>query len=208
MSIQSDLERFLATYLSARQGPFGGAAEVMHVMHRLKMAFQESAIVAQRPALHVKASAGMGNWARVPWIAILNLRVSKSTQQGIYPVWLFREDMTGLYLTLNQGVTKAKRAMGGSEARVWLRMQADNLRKHCQNLPPAGFSLDPAIDLRTEHGLGADYENSTIAYKLYPSGGVPQDKVLLSDLNEVLESYDRCLGEADIQSEPLGTNAD
>jgi hypothetical protein len=46
----------------------------------------------------VKSSAGAGNWASVPWLAILNPAITTSTQSGIYPVYLFRADGSGIYL--------------------------------------------------------------------------------------------------------------
>ena len=44
----------------------------------------------------IKASAGAGNWADVPWLSILNPAITKSTQSGIYPVYLFRSDGSGV----------------------------------------------------------------------------------------------------------------
>ena len=43
-----------------------------------------------------KGSAGQGNWAVGPWVAIFDARVTDSAQNGYYPVYLFREDMRGV----------------------------------------------------------------------------------------------------------------
>ena len=56
----------------------------------------------------VVGSSGQGNWASCPWIAIFDRLVTETAQSGYYPVYLFREDMSGLYLSLNQGVTEVK----------------------------------------------------------------------------------------------------
>ena len=42
--------------------------------------------------LIIKAGAGAGNWADVPWLSILNPQITRTTQDGIYPVFLFRSD--------------------------------------------------------------------------------------------------------------------
>ncbi len=55
--------------------------------------------------IEVVWSVGFGNWARVPWIAFLDSHVT-TTQRGIYGVFLFREDVSGVS-TFNQGVTEA-----------------------------------------------------------------------------------------------------
>ena len=37
---------------------------------------------------------GQGNWAACPWIAVLDPRVTTTTQEGVYPVVLIREDLS------------------------------------------------------------------------------------------------------------------
>jgi len=55
----------------------------------------------------IKGSIGMGNWAKVPWLAIMNKDVTNTTQEGVYVVYLFSQDMERVYLTFNQGVTRS-----------------------------------------------------------------------------------------------------
>lgn len=49
----------------------------------------------------VEDSAGQGQWTRCPWVAVFDPVVTDSAQRGYYPVYLFREDFTGVYLSLN-----------------------------------------------------------------------------------------------------------
>lgn len=60
----------------------------------------------------IKSSAGAGNWADVPWLSILNPAITKSPQAGVYPVYLFRADGTGVYLSLGFGTTDLKKKYG------------------------------------------------------------------------------------------------
>lgn len=53
----------------------------------------------------VVGSMGQGNKTSYPWISILNTRVTRTTQRGIYMVFLFKKDFSGFYLSLNQGIT-------------------------------------------------------------------------------------------------------
>jgi 5-methylcytosine-specific restriction protein B len=48
-----------------------------------------------------------------------------------------------------------------------LRERADALARTCNPLLSKGFSTDGNIDLRADAGLGADYQASTISYKLF-----------------------------------------
>ena len=56
----------------------------------------------------VEGSVGVGNWSSVPWVAIFDKLVTTSAQSGYYPVFLFRDDMSGFYLSLGIGVTNVR----------------------------------------------------------------------------------------------------
>jgi hypothetical protein len=127
-------------------------------------------------------------------------RETTSTQEGVYVVFLFREDMSGVYLTLNQGVTKLNTRHGVPEARSILRNRATKLEAL---LPPGaqdrhGFKSGEEIDLRTNAQLGRNYEKSTATCKLYEKGNVPSDELIGVDLEALLGSYEAYL-ESDLR---------
>jgi 5-methylcytosine-specific restriction enzyme B len=193
-SIRTAFENILSNYLLARFEPFGREHPIWRVFEDLANRFQQ--YVTSRSTLTVKASPGKGNWAAVPWIAFLDQRETYSTREGVYPVYLFREDMSGVYLTLNQGVTRLKEKHGTVESRRILTERAEQLRVQLaagHALKSSGFSVDDKIDLHTSRGLGKDYEGSTISYKFYPKGNIPPDVEILRDLEEILLAYDEYL---------------
>jgi 5-methylcytosine-specific restriction protein B len=194
ISLREGLEAVLTGYGRARLEPFGSSAHVWSHFERLADGFGQSEPVRVRNTLRVSWSAGRGNWARVPWIAFLDVRETGTTQHGVYPVLLFRQDMTGVYLTLAQGVTEPKQ-QGRAHAVNFLGEVAQRVRHSSPDLAAAGFALDSRIDLRADPGLGRDYELSTIAYKLYPRGEVPSDESILRDLESVCSAYDRYIEE-------------
>ncbi|MDT0704061.1 DUF3578 domain-containing protein [Mammaliicoccus sciuri] len=55
------------------------------------------------PNYSVWGSVGMGQYAEVPWVAIIDPEISTTTQEGFYIVFLFHPEGEGVYLTLNQG---------------------------------------------------------------------------------------------------------
>ena len=65
--------------------------------------------IAKAYGLKVKGSCGAGTWTRYPWIAIYNEKITTTIQRGVYIVYLFSEDMSRVYLTLNQGCTNLKK---------------------------------------------------------------------------------------------------
>lgn len=187
----ASFEAILSTYVEARTSlPFAQSGKVRQAFEQVKSLIAESEVLRRHPTIRVAWSIGKGNWANVPWIALLDSRETSSTQHGVYAVYLFRRDMSGVYLTFNQGVTEPKKRLGDAEGRRFLAENANRLRQGCSSLAGAGFSLDNQIDLRVNAGVGADYEGSTIAYKLYSQGGVPDDQELLRDLVAVLAAYE------------------
>ncbi|GAB6137960.1 McrB family protein [Halanaerobaculum tunisiense] len=125
----------------------------------------------------IKGSIGQGNWARVPWFAIMDEDITTTTRDGVYVVYLFSDDMNKLYLTFNQGVTNRSK-----EEQIKLR---NELR---EKLNLRSFSCDNHINL-TDRGIGQDYEESTIGYIEYEKGQLPPEDTLLNDLETCLEIY-------------------
>ena len=96
--LRDGLESFMSMYPDCRSRPFGTDQNLWNVLSSLRQRFETLPSVA-RPMIRVAWSVGQGNWARVPWIAFLDERETKTTQRGIYVVLLFREDMSGVYVT-------------------------------------------------------------------------------------------------------------
>jgi hypothetical protein len=195
--VRPALEEFLATFNSVRSaGPLGYHSDLWALMDRLRHGLEAMPSVRAHPRVRASWSLGKGNWAEVPWIALMDERETNSTRQGIYAVLLFRRDLSGAYLTLIQGVAALVDEMGRRGARDELRRRATEMRALVPELAAAGFALDGSIDLRTAASLGSDYEHGTIAHKLYPAGAVPTDAEIAVDLEALLGGYQRVLAEA------------
>jgi 5-methylcytosine-specific restriction protein B len=143
------------------------------------------------PTVIVKWSVGQGNWARVPWVAFLDSRLTDTTQKGIYLVYLFREDMQGLYLALIQGVTDvvAQPGITQAEGRQLLRQRAELLRDNFRQLIEHGFHLDNNINLQSSSSLAINYQYGTIAYRYYSQEELPDDEALSKDLYQLLKFH-------------------
>lgn len=189
--LKNFLEEILEQYLTAQENEsFSANNSIWKKFEELTSELKTNKTLQAHPTINVKWSIGMGNWARVPWIAFLDNRETNSTQNGIYAVFLFREDMSGVYLTYIQGVTTILNQNGTREGRRLLHERANKLRKDCESLNERGFQLDDKINLKTTGNLGKNYQVSTIAYKLYEKDNIPDDKTILEDLQSVLNVYE------------------
>jgi hypothetical protein len=185
------LKTILNTYETIRTSkPFGQDLSLWNAFEAIQTQIEQLQTVRSRADLKVSWSVGRGNWARVPWIAILSERETTSTQQGVYCVFLFREDMSGVYLALEQGITEPKNRLGVQSGLNEVATRAGGLRSSCRYLEGRGFMVDASIDLRAGPGRGQDYEKSTIAHKLYRRGEVPTDAEIRADIEILLDAYD------------------
>lgn len=207
--LRSRLERVLAEYETARvEQVYGAASPMWSLFKELGERLERTPPVLSRTALSVSWSVGAGSWARVPWISFLDSHETDTTQRGVYPVLLFRQDLTGVYLTLAQGVTEPKKTLGRPAAVAYLQGRAQRVRDRSPELTSWGFALDGNIDLHADPGLGKDYEVSTIAHKLYERGDVPPDDEIIDDLDAILRAYDNYIETRGDELSPLAALAE
>ena len=142
----------------------------------------------------VKGSHGVGRWARIPWIAIFNKRLTDTAKQGVYIVYLVNPRNKELFLTLNQGATevisgtidKFNISVTGAKntsANNILRTRANEIRKllHDEEL-----FYDEGIDTGSEA-----YDAGCIYYKKYTLDNLPNDNGLIDDLNKYIKVYQK-----------------
>lgn len=130
----------------------------------------------------IKGSVGQGGWATVPWIAILDKRITTTTQDGVYIVYLFVEDGSSVYLTLNQGCTKLIKTLGRQGAINSMLETAYEARNHLYF--PDSFTVDNNITMGNRF-----YEQGCISYRCYRRDNIPSDKELLADLAAICATY-------------------
>ncbi|MDA1662637.1 DUF3578 domain-containing protein [Bacillus cereus group sp. TH153LC] len=181
-SMDSNLrEKFLTVlneYLQARTERFAGHKMGSFVRNEMTTEITRLPSIDHSQYV-VTGSVGQGNWAAVPWLAIMNKDITTSTQRGYYIVYLFSEDMERLYLTLAQGVTETtKEEM--QKIKEEIREQIHMSQK---------VKKDDEIFLGTSP-KAKGYANSTAAYIAYDVNKMPSEKELVEDLEEMLRYYE------------------
>lgn len=187
------ISEILGGWIKAKEEKFTGHPIAKLLRKDFVQAIQKE--LPGSPGYLVKASAGAGNWADVPWLSILNPAVTVSTQSGIYPVYLFRADGSGIYLSLGFGTTDLKRKYGANIA----KKKANELRIVIRKSDKRLSYWDEKVDLRSNTELGKSYEWASAGAKFYPYENIPDDDVLVSDLLELLEIYAEMNVEANVK---------
>lgn len=160
-------------------------------MRELRQEFAASGTVAARPHLKVETSVGMGRWAETPAIAFLDARVTTTARQGIFVIYRFRPDESGMHLILGQGIDEF--ALAGKESAMrHLRERVGAIRRRVAFLEGDGIILGSIEGLRTKSADDVTYGQSVIGYK-YGKHMLPDDDVLLVDLGIMLRGYEAAI---------------
>jgi len=161
------LRRFMELFAEARPTKFGHAHPAVDALRECAKAIEEL-LPESLAGAKVKPSVGQGNWASVPWIAVLDPRETETTRHGVYPVLLFQEDLTAVEVTIAQGVTELTRTLGRRGAYLELDRRSEKLRPQLVALSEHGFAFDKDFDLGASV-LGRDYVASTVVHRRFTS---------------------------------------
>lgn len=174
-------EKFLTVmneYLEARRESFAGHKLGSFVRNEMTTEITRLPFVDDNQYI-VTGSVGQGNWAAVPWLAIMNKDITTSTQRGYYIVYLFSEDMKRLYLTMAQGVTETSKDE--------MEKIKSEIRQHIHMSKK--IKKDDDIFLGTS-SKAKGYANSTAAHIAYDVDQMPSEAELVEDLKEMLRYYE------------------
>jgi hypothetical protein len=148
----------------------------------IRRILRSSGVVSKRELL-VTGSVGTGRWTWVPWIAIFHPDETTSAMRGVYPVYLVASDMSGVYLTLNQGVTEP--GWGGlSGVRATVSSAVGHLPGFMSGPLPKSALAVPRASKRI-----TDYETGCILYKFYDAKAMPADSEIRHDLEDLVKAY-------------------
>jgi hypothetical protein len=121
----------------------------------------------------VRASAGFGYAAKVPWVAVLP--VGGSSQAGYFPVLLFAADGSRAYLSLNQGTLTVPTAE--------IKRRTAELRRAIGALPERWLT---GIDLRTSAGIPRKYAVANVYAIPIERDASADQRPILADLRELI----------------------
>lgn len=133
----------------------------------------------------VKGSMGQSYKSDCPWIAIFNPDITSTIQRGVYIAILFRKDMNGFYLTLNQGIKNFQDLYHSKKYEYAIKV-ANYFKDVIDNSSFSKGSIYLGDVKSGDRSYG--YEKTTIISKYYPSGNY-DDNLFLADLLEIVAIY-------------------
>lgn len=161
--------------------------------HSFAKWIKEDAVIAVKHALAsnsdkliIEGSSGGGQWADIPWITIMDPRVTDSPTRGYYVVYLFNWRRQKIVLSLNQGSTQVQQEHGVKRNAI-LTERANRMRSRSGPLKRA-FSYSP-ISLTASTRLGKSYEPGHAIGKTYDADNLPTEEHLIADLSTLIYAY-------------------
>lgn len=184
--IREALRYILDNYHGARSELFKNHEMGNHVRNVIKKVLIDEANLDEN-RFFIAGSVGQGQWAEIPWISIFIKDITTTATKGYYIVYLFKADMSGVYISLNQGWTYFKNKYGTKIGREKIQSTAELIRKKMNTVPVNMSATKITLGGRGE--LAQGYERGHIYGRLYDANNLPSSKEIINDLKELLASY-------------------
>ena len=164
--------------------------ENMH-SHSIREDFKEIAVdikivLEKSRELILDFSTGQGKMAKVPWIAVMNKKITETVQKEVYVAYLFNKDKKTVNLVLAQSSTGAKEEAKKQDMTKETFLEI-NKKKIIEKLLQNLFKTDNEISTGNEKYDG----DAAIMYKEYTMDEIPEDVQLIEDLNNMIDIYKR-----------------
>lgn len=187
--MQETLNYILDNYLRAKKDPFKENTVANFLRKNVSENIRNKTLLDSSKYI-VEGSPGKGTWADVPWIGIFDKDITDTATKGYDIVYLFCADMSGVYISLNQGWTYFKNKYGTKVGRKKIRT-VSNAWKSILSSTLTDFSFE-AIQLKgisKNSDLAEGYELGHICGKFYEAGKIPNDLKLIEDLRNLMGVY-------------------
>jgi hypothetical protein len=187
--MQKILQNVLNNYLQAKTEAIKGHDLAKFIRQDAIQTIYDKAYIDPN-RYYIKGSVGQGQWATGPWIAIMDPEITRTPQEGYYIVYLFTEDMKGVFLSLNQGWTYFHNKYEGDDALKNIAAVSRYWKKELYSALDDFDNIEIALRIKgSNHRLLQGYENGHILGLYYSANNIPPSSTLADDLRNILGVY-------------------
>lgn len=140
----------------------------------------------------VEGKCGFGRWAAVPYIPVLDKRITTSAKKGAYIVYLINKDTKEMTLAFGIGTTASvgnSSSATVSASKKLTSTQLTGLRERCTAIRNA-IGNGTGLTYSEANNIGAEsYDAACVYNKKYTLATLPDDETLKEDLLQFLEAY-------------------
>lgn len=158
------------------------------IRHSAIKQIEKSLSAENRTVFEIHGSAGQGQWAKVPWVALFYPFVTRSAHYGYYVVYLFDVKARKVYLSLNQGTTSVFNEFGTNKVALnILRNRAELMRQRLHDCITS--DMIHFINIQTRGVLSKGYSAGHCLGYCYTFEAFPNNERLKQDLESVCSAY-------------------
>jgi 5-methylcytosine-specific restriction enzyme A len=195
--LRESILKVFSEYKQAKTHDFKTHGLAIYLRHDFPESLRE---LAENPkGYKFVGSAGQSKWADCPWVATYDILVTESAQSGYYPVYLFKEDMSGVYLSLNQGITELRNDIG-IKALNELASRATLYRNRISPIPKRFSLTSVSLGAKSNNERASFYEAGNICAIYYSATNLPDEITLVTDYKNILKLYEMIRLNEDRQS--------
>lgn len=182
------LQKILGNYASSKNEKMKNNILANYIRNEPDIVISK-AVSIDKSKYKIEGSAGKGNWADIPWIAVFDREITTTATKGYDIVYLFCADMTGVYLSLNQGWTYFKDRYGVKDGKKKIQ-HVSSAWRNLLSSTLTDFSFDD-INLKSHNNsdLATGYELGHICGKYYSALEMPETAELAEDLRNLTGVY-------------------
>ena len=184
MKLKEYFDYILNNYLLAENAVFSSDKEYYKVIvNRIP---DEIRKIISNDTFKVSGSCGKGSKSKAPYLAIMNKSITETTQRGLYVDFVFKSDMSGFYLAIDQGLSNFRDIFGNSKANEKALQASNYFRSIISNV--YDFNVDQQFNNSKSGSLEEGYESTRILFKFYPKNSF-SDKMIENDLKNIMNIY-------------------
>lgn len=189
--------KILSEYQDAKKEKFGGHPLAKFVREAAVNTMISEASI-ETDVYKVAGSPGQGAWAQIPWLSVLDKSVTPTPTHGYDIIYLFRADMSGVYLSLNQGWTYFKNTYGPKRGGKYIEEIAKYWREELSS-SLSDFETEEINLMAGDKGLPRGYELGHICGVFYPADNLPDAAKMTSDLRNFIGVFRELKGKIGTQ---------
>lgn len=178
--LREKLLHVVETYTSAKNEEFSGHPIKEVIKQGIPSEIEK--ILEDSEDLKIKGSAGTGNWAHTPFIAIMAKEITTTPREGVYVDYLIRSEEGKIFLALDQGYYSIVEEHGRKGGRKILEDRKQDIR---DNIDLSGFESDFPEEYKDKNMS----KSAKIAYKEYDIADFPDEEELRDDLVQLISEY-------------------
>lgn len=139
----------------------------------------------------VIGSVGKGNLAVCPHVCILDTEITSSTRFGFYIAYLFKKDMSGVYLSFMWGSTQFDKKNTENDYNFSdMDLAVNEVRNLVNEYKNINFNEEMLLSPLKRDKLPKSYERASIIFKYYDANNLPEEGEFFDDLKEYLDIYE------------------